>query len=257
MNTTQKEKMALKRIGEVSYNKYNEKMTIIKYNDCNDITVQFEDEFTTTAQYGNFKRGMVGGIERSRKIPNNKVGEVSYSNISNEKMTIIEYIDSHKVIIRFESGYTTTKSYEAFKKGEVRNPYYKSLYGIGFIGEGKYKVHIDNKTTRTYKIWWHMMNRCYNIKSYEKKHSYAPCTVCEEWHNYQNFGKWYDENYYEIPNEIMCIDKDILIKGNKLYSSDTCVFVSQPINSLFTKDDARRGNYVIGVTLDKNNKFRA
>jgi len=252
LNTLQ-EKTTMKRTGEVNYNKQGEKMTIIKYIDCNNVVVQFENGYCNTVQYGNFKRGSV----KSQDDASERIGEISYSNIGNEKMTLIEYKNVNNVVIKFESGYITTKSYKAFINGEVRNPYFKSLYDIGFIGEGKYKVREGNKISRRYKIWWHMMNRCYNIDSYEKKHSYAPCIICEEWHNFQNFAKWYDENYYLIRNEIMCIDKDILFKGNKIYSPETCVFVPQCINSLFTKRDIDRGNCVIGVTLDKNNKYRA
>jgi hypothetical protein len=102
-----------------------------------------------------------------------------------------------------------------------------------------------------------MMRRCYDIKSYEKIHSYASCYVCDEWKNFQNFAEWYDKNYYEICNETMCIDKDILSKGNKIYSPKTCVFVPQPINSLFTKDEIRRGDCVIGVTKTQYNTFKA
>lgn len=59
--------------------------------------------------------------------------------------------------------------------------------------------------------------RCYDVK-YSKKHpTYKDCTVCEEWHNFQTFAKWFDENYYEIENTIMDLDKDILKNGNKIY----------------------------------------
>ena len=257
MNKLQ-ERTALKRIGEIAYNNCGEKMTIIKYDNCDNVTVQFDNNLcVNNIQYGNFKRGAVkGNIEVKRKpILSNRVGEVSYSNVSGEEMTIIEYNGAYNVVIKFKGGYITTKSYKAFINGEVRNPYYKSVYGIGYIGEGKYKVNQIPK--KRYKTWSHMMNRCYNLESYEKKHSYFPCIVCDEWHNFQNFAQWYDKNYYEIPNEVMCIDKDILIKGNKTYNSETCVFVPQPINNLFTKDDVRRGEQVIGVTKDRNGSYRA
>lgn len=55
----------------------------------------------------------------------------------------------------------------------------------------------------------------------------------------------------------MHLDKDILIKGNKIYSPDTCIFVPQRINKLFTKCDKNRGNSVIGTHHDKNNKYQA
>jgi len=242
------ERTALKRIGEVAYNKLNEKMTIIKYNNCKDVIVQFENGFSTNAQYGNFKRGTI----KSKDDALDRIGEISYSNIGREEMIIIKYITARKVVIKFKSGYITTNSYKNFITGNIRNPYYKSIYGVGFLGEGKYKTHTNNKTTKCYKTWAHMMDRCYNMNSYEKKHTYKDCTVCEEWHNFQNFAKWYDENFYEINDEVMCIDKDILMKGNKIYSPETCVFVPQHINNLFVKDNAKRGEYYIGVFRTKN-----
>ena len=45
----------------------------------------------------------------------------------------------------------------------------------------------------------------------------------------------------------MCLDKDILCKGNKVYSRDTCIFVPERINLLFVKHDNARGNNPIGV----------
>lgn len=78
--------------------------------------------------------------------------------------------------------------------------------------------------------------------------------MCEEWHNFQVFSKWHEENHYSIENKIMCIDKDLLQKGNKIYSPDTCVFVPQFINTLFVKRNSKRGDLPIGVTRDKKAK---
>jgi len=56
----------------------------------------------------------------------------------------------------------------------------------------------------------------------------------------------------------MHLDKDILVKGNKTYSSDTCIFVPKDINSLFTKHDSKRGKYPIGVSYNKrDSKYHA
>ena len=60
-------------------------------------------------------------------------------------------------------------------------------------------------------------------------------------------GEWIKNNYYEIPGETICLDKDILCKGNKVYSRDTCIFVPQRINTLFVKNDNARGKGPIGV----------
>ena len=67
--------------------------------------------------------------------------------------------------------------------------------------------------------------------------------------------EWINKNYYEIPGEIMCLDKDILNKGNKIYSRDTCIFVPQRINSLFTKSDKTRGKDPIGMSLTPSDNY--
>lgn len=86
-------------------------------------------------------------------------------------------------------------------------------------------------TTNEVKTYYHnMMNRCYGKN---KKTCYDGCSVCEEWKNdFEAFYTWVQENYYEVEGEKMCLDKDILIKGNKVYSPDTCVFVPAYINNM-------------------------
>ncbi len=182
-----------------------------------------------------------------------RLGDKQYNN-SGEEMTIIKYDKASQIVVQFEDGHIKRSNYKSFLKGWIRNPYYKFLFGIGYLGEGKYKAQVNHKITKCYKTWTHMFERCYDLESYEKQHSYANCSVIEEWHNYQNFAEWFYNNIYYIPNshQAMCIDKDILIKGNKIYSPDTCVFVPQDINSLFTKDEMRRGKYPIGVTYNKD-----
>lgn len=93
-----------------------------------------------------------------------------------------------------------------------------------------------------------MLRRCYDEKYHERQPTYIGCQVSERFLNFQNFGEWYEENYYEIEGEIMCLDKDILIKHNKLYSPETCIYVPQTINNLFVKCDKLRGESVIGTT---------
>lgn len=89
-------------------------------------------------------------------------------------------------------------------------------------------------------------------KKIEKCPTYSECSVCEEWKSFSNFCEWCINYYYEIPNEEMHLDKDILLKGNKIYSSETCIFVPQRINKLFTKNNKNRGDYLIGVSKISN-----
>lgn len=144
--------------------------------------------------------------------------------------------------------------YKEFKKGSIRCSYEPRLYNHGYIGEGKYKTKENGKYTKCYATWSNMLTRCYNPKFHEKEPSYKGCIVCEEWLNFQNFSEWFDDNFYEIEGERMHLDKDILVKGNKIYSVDTCIFVPHNINSLFVKCDKSRRELPIGVHYNKRDK---
>lgn len=184
----------------------------------------------------------------------NRIGEINYST-EKQKMKIIEYKGYHNITIEFEDGtIVRNKEYKEFRNGKIRNPYFKAIFNIGYVGEGSYKVKINGIETKQFKVWYDMMVRCYNNKYHIKRPTYQDCTVCDEWHNFQVFCEWFDKNYYEVDNEKIHLDKDILIKGNKVYSPDTCVFVPNNINMLFTKSNARRGNLPIGVCWKKKNR---
>jgi hypothetical protein len=180
-----------------------------------------------------------------------RTGEMYYNN-NGEKMIIVEYKNWNDVLIEFENGYKTTTTYQHFKTGSVKNLFSPSVCNIGYYGMGKYQHSIDSNPSKAYISWKHMITRCYDYKKLLENPTYKDCTVCDEWHNFQNFAEWYDDNYYEISGETMCLDKDILHKGNKIYSPETCIFVPNNINILFTKRQNNRGDYPIGVTYHKN-----
>ena len=184
-----------------------------------------------------------------------RTGEVGYNKYGS-KMVIIEYNKSDDIIVEFEKGNRVHTRYCHFKKGSVANVYDRTVYGVGYYGEGKYVAKINEKHTPQYKAWNDMMIRAYSNKLKNKFETYKEVKACEEWHNFQNFAKWYDENIYHVKSERMHLDKDILVKGNKIYSPDTCIFVPQRINSLFIKCNKERRRYPIGVSYYKrSNKY--
>lgn len=188
-----------------------------------------------------------------------RTGEENYNNFGS-KMIVIEYRNNKDIDVCFPQYDWTFKhtSYKEFKNGEIKCPYERRYYGIGYLGEGKYKVKENGKTTKCYNAWRSMLQRCYDEKFHKKRPTYKGCKMCDDWHNFQNFGKWYYDNYYEIEGQKMCLDKDILLKGNKIYSPETCIFVPNNINTLFIKNDKCRGVYMIGVSYHKQTgKFRA
>lgn len=151
-------------------------------------------------------------------------------------MKIIRYNGTTDITIEFQDDYkyTIDTYYQTFKNGCLNNPYDKRIHGAGYIGIGKYKTVLENgHTPRAYEVWRDMLARCY-LESQRHKHlTYIDCTVCEEWHCYQTFAKWYEENFYLVDEERIHIDKDILFKDNKIYSPATCIFVPQKINMIF------------------------
>lgn len=189
--------------------------------------------------------------QKLKQSKEEKIGLESFNNFGS-LMKIINYRKNYDIDVYFpEYNYTTTCTYVEFKRGTIKCPYEPRLYGIGYLGEGEF-----DSSSLHYIKWNNMMQRCYDENVRQKNKTYKNCTVCEEWHCYQNFARWHEEHYYEVSNEVMCLDKDILIKNNKEYNPDTCIYVPNTINVLFTKNNANRGELPIGVQR-RGNKYRA
>lgn len=174
----------------------------------------------------------------------------SYINTNGEYATIIEYISATNITVKFNCGVIVrNNSFSDLKKGTFRNPFRKSFYGVGFLGEG----HFNTVKHRKYcDLWVRMLQRCYDDKYHISYPTYKGVTVCEDWHNFQNFSKWCEEKYIKDFH----LDKDILFKNSKRYSPKTCCFVPREVNVIFTKRQALRGKYPIGVHL-ANNKIKS
>jgi hypothetical protein len=149
------------------------------------------------------------------------------------------------VDILFDNGYIKNTTWEIFNnKKWFLSPYCKTVCGVGFMGEGIYSHSHKSKDT-----WMQMIHRIHSDK--KKRGIYEDVEICNEWYNFQNFAKWYDDNYYEL-DECMSLDKDIIDKKARRYSPETCLLVPLVINDVFVLQKSRRGDYPIGVTLRKD-----
>jgi len=159
-------------------------------------------------------------------------------------MKIIEELDGGKCVVEFQDDFKFHKEIcnTNFISGNVKNPYDKTLYNIGYLGVGKYNTFGKNKSRKTtaYIFWFNLMERCYSEKRRDKHMTYTDAYLSDEWHNFQNIAAWVDENYYEVKGERMHLDKDILVKGNRVYSPDTCLIVPQRINMMFMTKEKNR-----------------
>ena len=131
------------------------------------------------------------------------------------------------------------------------------VYGVG-INDGLRPIrNCDGSLSKEYNMWRNMLARCYREGTKIKQESYKDCITSEEFKIYSVFYDWYQLN--KINNEIdYHLDKDLLLKGNKKYTKDTCVLVPREINAFLTKREALRGDLPIGVHFHKPlNRFRA
>ena len=188
----------------------------------------------------------------------NRTGEERLNNFGS-KMVIKGYRGCMDIDVYFPEYNWTYKhgNYNNFKNGKVQCPYEPRTFGVGYIGEGKYKAKENGKHTDEYIIWHSMLMRCYDPKYQEKHPSYKGCRVEDYLLNFQHMGEWIESNYYEISGETMCLDKDILCKGNKIYSRETCIFVPSKINTLFIKCNKSRCKDPIGVYQLPSGNYQA
>jgi len=153
----------------------------------------------------------------------------TYQTKYNGDLTVVGYIDAMHVDIEFnDTGYRNTVQASKIRNGDVRDKPKPRSHGVGYIGDGAHQAKVRGKNTKAYDTWNNMIERCYSFKSHAKRPTYEDCSVVDEWHNFQVFADWFELNYIEG----MQIDKDIRVKGNKVYSPETCKFVSAKENSI-------------------------
>lgn len=166
-------------------------------------------------------------MARTRKYEVDQI----YPTTKSGNFEIIEYISSKDITVRFlETGYITKIKSSKISSGEFKDRLRPSVEGVGYLGDGEYKASYKGKHSEHYTRWKAMLQRCYNERFLESNPHYKGCTVCPEWHNYQNFAKWFDENYPQDGKDYD-LDKDIKVAGNRVYSPDTCLFVTPIENS--------------------------
>lgn len=133
-----------------------------------------------------------------------------------------------------------------------------ALFGV-FVCNGELIEvvrYTDSFKDPEYKIWYAMLVRCYQEKSLLKNKSYVGCSVSESFKDYRKFKKWCNKQIgfrsRDEKGRVFHLDKDILIKGNKIYSEDTCCFVPHEINSAITSTGVKENELPVGVSKRKD-----
>jgi len=151
----------------------------------------------------------VGGIYKTRNF-----GELIVKSIESRSRVNVEFI---------KTGYKCQASANNIIAGGVKDKILPHVFGVGFMGDGRYKSAVGGVETPEYRCWHAMMKRCYSSKEQKRNPSYIGCEVCKEWHNFQNFAEWYENN---CTNGFQ-LDKDVNSgsRTGRLYSPDFCLFI--------------------------------
>ena len=171
---------------------------------------------------------------------------VEFTNSYGEQVIVIDYPHSQEVQVMFldEHKWTTWTKWSTLKKGSLTSPFTRTIYGVGYLG-----LHSDGSrptttgdNARPYFLWNEMIRRCYDEKSLQRKPTYRNVTVCDRWHSFalfledlpkiQNYEYWLDhENERVALNKDMYYTENQLEHTNKVYSLETCRFLTQSENS--------------------------
>lgn len=165
-------------------------------------------------------------------------------------MKITQYNRVDDILVEFQDEYKgrVHTQYKSFIRGNVKNPYYPMVLGVGMIGS-KYPSKINNECTKEYQAWKGVIYRCFDKRTKDRNPAYQDATCCEEWLCFENFYEWLhsQENFEKLDDDKWTVDKDILIKGNKIYSPQTYCLVPNNVNALFVLKSNYRGDLPIGV----------
>lgn len=170
---------------------------------------------------------------------------------------VVKYEGAFCVLVEFIStGSLVWASTGNIVKGLVKDPQLPVVNGVGFIGIGAHKCrNASGKISREYMHWSSMLLRVYTPANEMDKRSYKNTSVCLEWHNFQNFADW----SLEQPgfNKDSQLDKDLLVKNNKIYESSKCCFLPKEINSALTGKKYINSSGHAGVEIRNRGKYTA
>ena len=241
--------------------------TVLEYQDCSNVTIKFLNTGTITItstpliDKGSVRdpslKKAVG--KRNGKKKCKFVGNV-YSSNNYGDYVVEEYLGDKKVRLKFiNTGGVRTAHTSQIRGGDIRDfcaeKVVKSktnniIHKVGDRGDDKSLIDGNPKI---YQVWCAMLQRCYSQHNEYIKRNYKDCEVSSYFRNFPQFLEWWKMKSEGISVDLQ-LDKDILIKGNRLYSETTCTLVPRDVNMLLIKRDKARGKYPIGVTYCKNTK---
>ena len=184
------------------------------------------------------------------------VGKVFKTNKCGD-VEVLEVLGGGKFVVKFiTSGSLKTCNQNRLISGNVRDTKEYPVYTTGVQDINGYLVK-GQPTPKDYSVWNNIRLRCYNLNCRGSLPTYEGCTMSEDFLVFSKFKEWYN-------NQIGCeqdgwhVDKDLLFKGNKVYSAETCVLLPPEINSAIVVHNRGSNNLPMGVTYNRTKtRYRA
>ena len=187
-------------------------------------------------------------VEHDGKVyPSNRFGDIK----------ILEYKNNKQVVIMFlNTGFITEESMGVIRSGHIRDNEAFPVYKVGVMDIPN-ELQKGKPKPREYSIWNGIRQRCYNENNRDNLMSYKGIKMSDNFKLYSYFKEWCHKQI-GFNEDGWHLDKDILVKGNKVYSEDTCCFVPPEINCTITNNKSVRGQFPQGVTYNRTKtRYRA
>ena len=160
---------------------------------------------------------------KKTKTPQDMIKGTIHKTIFCGEVEVVKYLNAHNILVRFKSTGTTKKTgAQPLRLGKIKDLCTPTVAGVGFIGVGPYGSGFLGGWA--YRSWQSLIANCYgNGKEVTRAGYYKDWSVHPDWHNFQNFAKWYEGN---LPNDgvkyILCRKKN----KKKTYSPCTFFFTT-------------------------------
>lgn len=174
---------------------------------------------------GIYKRKEVGSKYDAGTVHDCPTGQL----VVVEKLPRVEGKQPRAIIRFINTGSVVNCQLCNISTGKVKDPRTPTVYGVGYIGSTLVVPQRGHPLRNMYDLWANMLKRCYgNVEA-----SYKDCTVDSRWHSFTNFVN-------TLPNipgfqdwaagANLHLDKDMRVPGNRVYSMDTCAFITESAN---------------------------
>lgn len=209
--------------------------TIIEIITNKQVRVKFSNTgFERSVDIHNLRKGKCADLTITLRVKPTRYLNIEMQSNNSGLFTVLEQTSNRYKIVFKDTGFITTVLRENAKVGKVNDPYHKSVYGIGFLGEYVRPYYIKH----AYTLWHNMLKRCY-CEADNKGYYGRGIEVSKEWlcfgdflrdiESLTNFDKWIIGQYNK--EEIQYnLDKDFAYYGCTVYSKDNCQFIDETLN---------------------------